>query len=381
MTQSLNLSILFPFALVATLAHADSLPESYLQCVAKSVELCRDDVATMAPAAEACADKLAAGGKLWAAGPAPWVSEMTGRAGGIMMIRALGTQRPADSDVVLFAPEADGRVPESLNDVKAYVVAFGDGTASAQARFSGHAQETNISPTLAQVIPAWIFTGELVAALTRRGKMPVMYETIGAYGGYGRMQKYKSGEVAFHDDLTVPPVAAGVIGNRFADTVAAILRRIEHEERSQLDQVGAWARETKAQGRQRFLYSMGHFIPGEVSTSDIAKAFRTVVWDAGFRKDAPHDTYASGDFAVLIGYQHPPEELLKAARPAGARVAYVSVRNARDYVHDAGVIWIDPMWDWADACVPVDGYDIPILPASGIVNGAITWEIYRLAQQ
>ena len=36
------------------------------------------------------------------------------------------------------------------------------------------------------------------------------------------------------------------------------------------------------------------------------------------------------------------------------------------------------MLDWPDACVPVPGYDIPVLPACGIVNAAIAREIHRL---
>ncbi|MCX5759260.1 MAG: hypothetical protein NTU83_12280 [Candidatus Hydrogenedentes bacterium] len=82
---------------------------------------------------------------------------------------------------------------------------------------------------------------------------------------------------------------------------------------------------------------------------------------------------------MLIGYQQPPDDLLRKARPVGARVAFLALRHERDFVHDPGVTWIDPMWDWPDACVALEGYDIAILPASGIVNGAIAWEIHRLA--
>jgi len=39
------------------------------------------------------------------------------------------------------------------------------------------------------------------------------------------------------------------------------------------------------------------------------------------------------------------------------------------------------MWGWSDACVPLEGYDVPLLAASGIVNGAIAWEIYRLGME
>jgi len=84
---------------------------------------------------------------------------------------------------------------------------------------------------------------------------------------------------------------------------------------------------------------------------------------------------------VHICYQHPTDALLRKARPAGARVVYVSLYADRDFTKDDGVIWIDPMWNWSDACVPLEGYDIPLLPASGIVNGAIAWEIHRLGMK
>jgi hypothetical protein len=39
------------------------------------------------------------------------------------------------------------------------------------------------------------------------------------------------------------------------------------------------------------------------------------------------------------------------------------------------------MWPWADAVVPLEGYDVPILPASGIVNAAVAWDIYRVTAE
>jgi hypothetical protein len=260
-------------------------------------------------------------------------------------------------------------------DSQAQVVAFGTPSATG---FANHAEASRVSPTLANAIPAWVFTGELVAALTRLGKMPVMFETIGGYGGYARMDKYRRGEIAFHDDVTVPPVAAGVIGGRYLDALGARLKRVETEQRVNLDKTGAWGREARQRGRHLFLYSMGHLIPEEVSRTKLGTFFHGAVWNAGFRQPYPQDVYAPGDVAVLIGYQHPADELLRLARPAGARVAYVSVRADRDFANDPEVAWIDPMWDWLDACVSLEGYDIPILPASSVLNGAIIWEIYRL---
>jgi hypothetical protein len=355
------------------------VPASYLKRVERTLELCQGDIASMQPVAEKAAARLVKSGKLWAAGQRSLVSEISGRAGGFMMIRALADKAPDPDDVVLYTPEPDVATPAALLDSKALVICFGPATRDGLRCFPNHAAETRVSPTLANAIPAWVFTGELIAALTRLGKMPVIYESIGAYTGNARIQQYKSGEIAFHDDVTVAPVGAGMLGNRFVDLIGAMLRRVEKEQRGNLDKAGAWAREARAQDKQLVMYSMGHLFPDEVGKTEIGRVFRSAVWNAGFRHPAPNDTYVPGDVIVHIAYQHPPDDLLRRARPAGARVVYVSVRPDRDYLKDSDVIWIDPMWDWPDACVPLEGYDVPLLAASGIVNGAIAWEIYRLA--
>ena len=308
----------------------------------KALELTRADIGAMVPVAEQTAKLLADGGKLYAAGQPSLVSEITGRAGGIMMIRALAADVPAVGDVVLHTPESGVELPEALRDTKAMVVVFGAPVKGHDwPTFSNHALEADISPTLANAIPAWMFTGELIAALTRLGKMPTIYETIGAYTGYSRMAKYDSGETAFHDDMKVPPCAAGVLAGKYADTVSAMLRRIGKEERAQLDRAGAWVREARKNGKQLFMYSMGHLFPDEVAATDIGKVFRSAGWNAGFRAPHPEDSYHDGDLAVHICYQHPTDVLLRKARPAGAPVVYVSLYADRDYTKDDGVIWIE----------------------------------------
>jgi len=357
-------------------------PESYLMRAVMALESCQGDIPAIVEAANEAAKRLARGGRFLAGGQSSWVSELCGRAGGIMMLRPLRDQSLEENDVIIYACEPGIDPPASLTDTKALVIGFGASpTSVGRFSFSNPAADAGISPTLANAIPGWLFVGETVAALTRLGKMPVMFETIGAYGGYARIAKYKNGEIAFHDDVNVPPIPGGVIANRYIDTVSAMLRRIEKEERTALEKTGAWAREAKAGGKRLYMYSMGHLFPAEVEKTDIGKLFRSAAWNAGFRSETPKDEYGPGDLAILIGYQHPAEDLLRRARPAGARGAYVSVRLDRDFTQDDEVAWIDPMWNWSDACVFLEGYDVPILPASGVVNGAIAWEIYRVATQ
>lgn len=173
-------------------------------------------------------------------------------------------------------------------------------------------------------------------------------------------------------------MAPGALDGRYADAVGVMLRRVERQERALLDRAGALAREARSKGARRLMYSMGHVFPHEVEQTAIGRLFRSAAWNAGFRGATPSDAGARGDPVVHIGYQHPPDTLLRAA-VVGARTVYVAVRPDRGFVRSRGAVWIDPMWDWPDACVAVDGYDVPVVPVSGVGNGALAWEVYRLA--
>jgi hypothetical protein len=357
---------------------------SCLLRVDQALQAGRADLPAMQAPAEEAAHHLIDGGNLYAAGQASMISELSGRAGGFMMLSGLADKTPEAKDVVLYFQEADEAVPKSILDSGAYVVAFGSHKPEgATPFFANHAAESNVSPTLANAVPGWLFTGELIAALTRQGKTPVVMESIGTYSGITRARKHEeAGMTRFHTDIQVPPVAPGVLGNRYCDTVSAMLKRVEDQDREALNLAGGWCADAKANKKRLIMYSMGHLFPDEVGKTDIGKIFESYVWNAGFRlSPGPDHTYAAGDAVVHIGYQHPPMELLRKATPAGARVAYVSVMADRDFIRTDNAVWIDPMWPWVDACVTLEGYDVPVLASSGIINGAIAWEIYRLTMK
>ena len=362
--------------LLTLLACIGAQPDSYILRVEHAIQLCAKDIPCLQQPAETAAQLLANGGKIWAAGQPSWVSELTGRAGGLMMMKPLANNKPANTDVVLYAPDGTP-APDFAG---AYVLTFGSEGPTGGTRVYNHAGDAVISPTLANAIPGWIFTGELIAALTRLGKMPVIYESIGAYGGNARITQYKDGAIAWHDSPIPPPVPHGVIGKRFVDTISAMLRRVETEQRTNLDIAAQWAREAKAAGGALYMYSMGHLFPDEIGKTDIGKMFKSAVWNAGFRTSPPpEDVYHPGDFTVHVGYQHPPTLMLERITKAGGKAAYMSVLHDRDYAQNPNVVYIDPMWNWPDACIPLESYEVPLLASSGIVHGAIAWEIYRLA--
>lgn len=358
------------------------MDSSYLARTESVLQAAALDLPALQAPAEAAAERLAAGGGLWVGGHRGLAGELLGRAGGFMMLRPAGKVELGVNDVLLHGAVPGEALPGPVPGRPGLVITFGEAaTGSAPGPVLPHRADAGaLSPAVAVTILGWAFTGELIAALTRRGRMPVIYESVGAYGGWPRMDTYRRGEIAFHENTPVPPVPPGQLARQYLDAVAAMLRRIECEQRPVLNRVGGWLRDARAAGRAPLLYSMGHLVPREMTESAIGRTFRTGAWNAGFRNQTfPNDPLQAGDVAIHVGYQHPPEELLQRARAAGARAAYVCLRQARDFAGAPDIAWVDPMWDWADACVPLPGYDVPLLPASGVINSAIAWELLRLA--
>jgi hypothetical protein len=360
-------------------------PQSYILRVAAAVEQVGAESKSMDQSAQEAATRLVKGGKLWAAGNPAFVSELCGRAGGLMYIQGLRDGAPDAGDVVMYGLAGAPPISDTLAKSRAHIVAFDDDvTSGASATFSGYAATNNISPTLASVIPAWVYTGVLIKACEARGKMPVTFETIGLPGGFPRIQQYQAKGVFWidHRKSGWPETAPYAFGAQYARKVVEILRRVQKEDREKLDRAGDWAARALHDGKTVYMYSMGHFVPDEIAKSEIGTKFKTATWNSGFATFVPpDDKYTIGDLVIHIGYQHPPNGLYERARPSGANIVYVDLLEHRDWKSDPHAIWIDPMWPWDDAVVTLEGYDIPMLPPSGIVNSAIAWEIYRLATQ
>lgn len=356
-------------------------PGSYLLRTATAIEHSADDIPAMQPLAEAVAKRICAGGKLYAGGNASLIAEISGRAGGLMLVEALGAATPGATDAVLYFVDKENPLPATLANAGAQLVIFGEDAASPS--HIGRVPTTEgLSPTHAMAIQAWLFTAELIAACTRENRMPVIYETIGLYGGTLRMQQYHDKGIFFHEKSDVPRLAVGDLSYEYIKRVAAMLRRCAKEHRADLDRAAAWSAQAVRAGKQPTLYSMGHMFPDEVAKTEIGATFHSEPWNEGFSYlPQPPVNFAKGQAVLYLGYQHPPQSILQEAKTASARAVYVSVVKDRDFPTGNNVVWIDPMWPFADACVPIPGYDIPALPASGVANAAIAWEIYRLTQE
>ena len=129
--------------------------------------------------------------------------------------------KEAGAYVVLFSPAFEEPKPPIAALCDAHVVNFSPvaGGAAPVAERRRAAADSSLFN-----LPAvWTWTGELIGSFTRKGKMPVIWESIMLPGSRERNGKYFAEDDAskrrFHKDLSVPPAASGRIGREYLDAL------------------------------------------------------------------------------------------------------------------------------------------------------------------
>jgi hypothetical protein len=217
--------------------------------------------------------------------------------------------------------------------------------------------------TVTNIINLWAFTGEFTAACTRLGKMPVLLKSYGLPGGRERDGRY-AGQM-FHNDFNIKPIGSGILGNQYLDRITKILNKVEHDDLDELIAAGRWlnASSTYDTGAQ----AIGHIHPEHFRDPRAAQPIHTI---AGERDEAPKNR----NVLIHLSYQRAPQELIDAARRGQIRLFYCSVLRGEGGIAENS-LYANPHWPVEDACVEVPGYDVPILPASAVVQSAMYWSI------
>jgi hypothetical protein len=216
----------------------------------------------------------------------------------------------------------------------------------------------------------WTWTGEFVAALTRLGKMPAMYQSYAVPGGKERGAKL--GQMKYHEGEP-QKVAAGVLGKEYLDALAAAIGSIQKDQADKIRQAAAAAQAAKAAGHKAYVSVSGHAIihhlPADCGLEPVFKGWDTL-------RKAPPVKFEKGDFVLCVGYDSIFPNVAKAAREAGATIAWSLTNYKQDPntgvpAIGTGETWIDQKWAFGDAVATVPGYDVKILPTSGIIAEAV----------
>lgn len=343
------------------------------------------------------------------AGEDGFVSEMYGRAGGIIPIQSLQWWRRGRQPhgVLLYclregALQEDIATIQRLNNDGCQTILLGRPALTDEAVKAGvqtiaiintyaaphgglfQAGDQWVVPTdqIARMSAEWSWLGEFIAACTRLGKMPIIWKSNGAEGGMDWNNKYRRNRY-FDNIPTVIP--AGKLAKDYLTETRKDLLVLYANELKRIVTVAQWALDARAAGHTVYTYSNGHAAlndPGCLHDPGYFKQFA--------KMNPPVDSNVvikPGDVIYYIAQGGMPVEWGEFAkrnfpeewRKGGAKIAW-SFGNlyTPDFVRHIGLIkpdelFIDQHFAYADAAVWVDNFAIGLLANSGITSEALLW--------
>src|SRR5688500_152358 len=250
---------------------------TYLDLIAQRIEAIRADVPHLTRLGQTMAKSLVAGGRVFTPDVTTWwPSEFMNRAGGMMGLPPT-SYVPQSSDDVAFTALPDPRHWKPAQDQKlqrllnspAKIVAIGPhteigGTSRERfAGFTGGAAPEDDMGSLAplrpfdQLVRGWLTAGEMVAACTRAGRMPVLWMSVWLEGALVRNAHFFSHDnlrepwhvPLFHDAIYVPPIGPGRVAGDFLAELTKI-HTILHTQTQQIARAAVWMKESIARGRR-----------------------------------------------------------------------------------------------------------------------------------
>jgi len=375
----------------------------YLDGLLAAIGQAADAIPAMVEAADKSAERLVAGGDLYAASVRPdFVSEAFIRSGGMMMLRASSDeQKPSASDVVIVSwsgtsGSADVELIQRLKETGALIVGIGPPRDElidlVDLRVSNNSQapppltdifggESYPLSSVHNLVLLWAFTGELVAALTRLGTMPAMFQSVLIPGARERNEGL--GTRRFHPSHSVPPIAASDLATAYLSEIATCLGALRDRQVGVIGEAAKACAEVIARNGRIHAFLISHFPCHQAGAPGDPGFMRRLDIIHGETPDLTelHEILRPGDLFFFLGYYRRPVPAYELAHRRGCRIVEVITGTDEALTDESALSGpvpdyvIEPGWPYTDALVPLSGYDIRILPASGIVQTAIYWTV------
>jgi uncharacterized phosphosugar-binding protein len=382
--------------------------DAYFSWMQTNFDAQEKNLPAITASADAAAEKYVTGEwDLCASGDFGVVGEAVGRSGGVMSFRWGSPIRqyikPGTKQIVLLALREDHyeaylkQACEKLADASSFVILMGPASLLERARKDGFPHAATIdnqaapgeglfpaaggsravsTSPVANLAALWTWTGEFVAACTRRGKMPVLYQSFGVPGAKDRAEKLKG--IRFEEQAPAP-IKPGFLGRAYMNAARSDLETFYNAERENLEKASRLAFETARQGHKVYAFLHGHAIVMDQLTYPSSAGIFTQLNPNNWFAQNPKFTLAPGDFVLCVGYASRFHEgdfkgWDDSARKAGATLAW----SFTDYqpaevqaVRDAGELWINQHWAYGDAAVEIPGYELKAFPTSGLIAMAV----------
>jgi hypothetical protein len=204
-------------------------------------------------------------------------------------------------------------------------------------------------------------------------------------GAAGRAEKFKdpkAGFIKFHAE-TPQKVAPGVLGRQFLAGVRKSLSAVHEQDMGNIKAVAKLAADALKAGRKAHIFAHGHAIRSHIGLPHDPGFFHQVNSDLFDLKKEPG--ISPGDFVFCLGYDRVFEgwyfeDATTRMRKAGATLAWSMTdynnkldANIGPVALPKGEIVVGQHWELGDCSATVPGYDVKILPPSGVVSEAILY--------
>jgi uncharacterized phosphosugar-binding protein len=366
--------------------------KNYLEFIQRKIAEQIKEMDTISLAADAASERVVAGGRLFGMGDEKgFQSEYSGRAGGLMGISTAG-EDVGEGDVVIAATTDSGPGTEYRDTLAgfrssgAFVILIG----SRESREKGvedlfidnhlplglnqiFADESSpICPTagVCNVAALWTLTAEFVAACTRRGKMPVCYQSGNMDAGRVRNKLLKG--AIFHGDgeINIVPIGAGEKGREYLFNIQRCFAGIGALEIEKFEEAGRLASDALSKGNTVWCDVIGHHLHSQKGIAGDPEIFKIGAPES----DDEAGPLEPGDMYIFNGYFIYPADELERVREAGiSSVWLLGGRETQDVYPQPGEIHIDAQWRYGDASLSMPGSDIRIVPPSGVIMTTTLW--------
>lgn len=370
--------------------------EEYLECILAISEKVEGDLTTITEIAEIAADRTLDGGTLYIRDQeGAFASEGLGRAGGLMLLRG-GPENPDAANTLLLGStgsfrDYDVQQVEDAQKAGDIVIAF---CSHQQHPAKGYEpfedvpllydiadysidnflpdydtileiNDTKVCPAalVVNALTLWTFTAEFIAACLRQGKMPTMWQSVFCPGS--RERNAEVGKETFHSDVQFDPIGRGELGKQYLNEMTTAIKQIKGTQMDALREACGVAVEAITNGKKAYAQLQGHMPPRVPGGYGDPGVFIT----EGFSDD----DIQPGDFVALIEYKYLPRERVDKIGEKGGRSLWIAVPMDDDLEYPGLDMFVDPFWRFGDAVVTVPGYDVKMLPPSGVIQSMMYW--------
>jgi len=357
----------------------------YLARLADRTAAWRERLADMKASAQRAAKGVIAGGNLYAYDfRRAFDTEACNRAGGLMLMRYYDRDRALNPTDTILAAVSGGHIDSELSRLidqagaaGSQVILFGDGVERPDADgvivFTWPNEPGLSIESMSNVVGMWSWTGQFIAACVDQGQMPCVYESYSMPGGRERaafLKQFNDGR--FHRSTLVRPQDARNIAANYLNAVESALRDTWTEGRSVFEQAAAAIRTARRADGRVAVYSLGHLFPAEFDQPQQADWLVPVK-----RTDRHGDAVA----VIMLEYQATPWELLGTLSESTVPIILTcSQPPPAEFLNRPNSFYMNPHWPSTDAIVPLPGYDVAVLPASGVLDAAVYWQLVELVE-